>query len=328
VIEEALPAATSVFFGGGTPSRLAPELLGRILEALPRADHAEVTAECNPEDASEELFETWRSAGVTRVSFGAQSMVTTVLESLGRRHNPGGVERALRLAQSAGFHSVNLDLIFGAAAETDRDWERTLEAVLSMQPGPQHLSCYALTVEPGTPLSSDPARHPDEDAQARRYETTDSVLSSFGFNWYEVSNWATSSHQCRHNRLYWRQGDYRGIGCAAHSHQGGRRFWNLRTPDRYVAAVRSGESTLAGQEILDPETIVQERLSLLLRTSDGVPLSAVPDDPALEGLLERRRDRAVLTVRGRLLANEVTLRLWDHAASSEGARETAGILRQ
>jgi putative oxygen-independent coproporphyrinogen III oxidase len=318
VEEEGLPEASSVFFGGGTPSRLEPELLGRILGSLPRARGAEVTAECNPEDASADLFSAWRGSGVNRVSFGVQSMVPGVLESLGRRHTPGSVKRAVSLAREAGFDSVNVDLIFGAASESDADWADSLEAVLNLDPGPQHLSCYALTVEAGTPLALDPARHPDEDVQARRYEMAEAILSVAGYGWYEVSNWSLPGHECRHNQLYWRQGDYRGIGCAAHSHRSGRRFWNVRTPDRYIAAIRGGTSAIAGEEILDPVAYEKEGLALRIRTAEGIPLDSVPDDPSLDGLLENRGDRAVLTVRGRLLANEVTLRVWD---------APAGILR-
>ena len=308
-VDEELPRATSVFFGGGTPSRLGAPELASILEALDRTPDCEVTAECNPEDATEELFGGWRSAGVNRVSFGAQSMVRSVLEGLGRRHGAGSVERALLLAHDAGFASTSLDLIFGAACETDHDWRSTLERVLGLDPGPDHLSCYALTVEPGTPLASDAARHPDEDAQARRYETADQILEAAGFSWYEISNWARPGHECRHNRLYWSQGDYRGIGCAAHSHAGFRRFWNVRSPERYIAAVAAGRSPCAGEEVLGRAERAFEALALALRTTRGVPWSVVPDDPALDGLLERRGDRAVLSVRGRLLANEVTVRL-------------------
>ena len=164
-------------------------------------------------------------------------------------------------------------------------------------------------MEPGTPLASDRARHPDDDVQAGRYEIANSILDQAGYNWYEVSNWSLPGHECKHNALYWRQGDYRGIGCAAHSHRQGRRFWNVRTPERYLSAVCSGKSPQAGSEVLDPEARRLEALSLAIRTSAGVPIRAVPDDPDLEGLIEHRGDRAVLTLRGRLLANEVAIRL-------------------
>jgi putative oxygen-independent coproporphyrinogen III oxidase len=304
-----LPEASSIFFGGGTPSRLAPEDLGRILDALARRPGAEVTVECNPEDASPSRFAAWRAAGVTRVSFGVQSMVPHVLESLGRIHDPASATRAVALAAGAGFDDVSVDLIFGAVGERDEDWLATLDAVLSWPAPPAHVSAYALTVEPGTALARDPARHPEDDTLARRYEMADSVLADAGYEWYEVSNWARPGHACRHNQLYWAQGDYRGIGCAAHSHHRGHRWWNVRTPERYVAAIADGREPLAGEEWLTEEQRSFEALALALRTAAGVDGDLVPDDPALDGLVERVGGRAVLTVRGRLLANEVTARL-------------------
>jgi oxygen-independent coproporphyrinogen-3 oxidase len=319
---EGLPEATSVFFGGGTPSRLAPELLTSILDALPRKPDAEVTVECNPEDASRERFDVWRAAGVNRVSFGAQSMVPEVLVGLGRRHVPGSVESAVSLARSAGFSSLSVDLIIGGAGETDADWLRSLNAVLELDSPPDHLSCYALTVEAGTPLANDTSRHPDDDAQATRYEMADAVLSGAGYHWYEVSNWARPGHQCRHNLLYWCQGEYRGIGCAAHSHRRGERWWNVRTPERYISAVGSGQSPEAGREALDKDGRELEALTLAIRTSAGVPAGALGDDPELDGLVEMSGDRAVLTLRGRLLANEVAIRL-----RPTGRQVGTGILR-
>jgi putative oxygen-independent coproporphyrinogen III oxidase len=316
--EEALGPASSVFVGGGTPSRLPAPRLAEILDAIPRRDGAEVTAECNPEDASGPLFAVWREAGVNRVSFGVQSMVPHVLAGLGRRHDPESVARAVALAGAAGFHSINVDLIFGGAGETDDDFRHSLAAVLALEPTPGHVSAYALTVEPGTPLAADPTRHPDDDVQAHRYALADEVLSAAGYRWYEVSNWARPGHRCRHNQLYWAQGDYRGIGAAAHSHRGGRRWWNIRTPERYIAAVESGRTTTAGDEVLSDDQRVFEGLALTLRTSRGVPASVVPDDPDLGALLELHGDRAVLTVRGRLLANEVTTRLRPGSSGATG----------
>ena len=134
-----------------------------------------------------------------------------------------------------------------------------------------------------------------------------------------MSNWALPGHECRHNALYWAQGDYRGIGCAAHSHRGGRRWWNIRTPERYIEAVRAGRPATAAEELLTPEQSAFEGLALALRTSVGVPASVVPDDPDLDGLLERHGDRAVLTVRGRLLANETRCHQVRSAAHRCGA---------
>jgi oxygen-independent coproporphyrinogen-3 oxidase len=181
--------------------------------------------------------------------------------------------------------------------------------VLALEHPPPHLSVYGLTVEPGTPLARDPARHPDEDALARRYEHADAVLSSAGYSWEEISNWAKPGHRCRHNHLYWEQGDYVGLGSAAHSHRAGTRWWNVRTPDRYVAAIEAGRSPEAGREELTAGQREFEARSLALRTPRGVPWDALERPEELEGLVERVDGRAVLTVRGRLLANEVSARI-------------------
>jgi putative oxygen-independent coproporphyrinogen III oxidase len=303
-----LPPATSCFVGGGTPSQLPAELVAEILGAVPLAPGAEVTVECNPDDAAEALLDTWRAAGVTRISLGVQSLDPRVLAGLGRRHGVEAVRTAAALVRSRGFASWNLDLILGGAGEDDLSWRRTLEGALALDP--PHLSAYCLTVEAGTPLAADPDRHPDDDALADRYLLADDVLTAAGRQWYEVSNWARPGHECRHNRLYWEQGDYRGLGCAAHSHAGGRRWWNVRTPERYCAAIEAGVSPTAGEEVLDVAARIQEALELGLRTRDGVPGSALDlDDPALEGLVSADGGRAVLTPRGRLLASEVALRL-------------------
>jgi putative oxygen-independent coproporphyrinogen III oxidase len=307
-----LGPATSIFFGGGTPSRLHPDELCRVLEAIPRAPGAEVSVECNPEDADEAHLGTYRRAGVTRVSFGLQSVHPHVLEGLGRRVVSSGAEAIAAAVAAAGFETWNLDLIFGGAGETDADWEATLERVLSLEHPPPHLSAYALTVEKGTPLFRDTRRHPDEDTLARRYTRADAALTVAGYRWEEISNWVRPGHECRHNHLYWDQGDYAGVGSAAHSHRGGARWWNARTPDRYIGLVEAGRSPEAGREVLTGEQRAFEALSLSLRTPRGVPWESLEDPEALagpEGLVTRVGGRAVLTVRGRLLANEVSTRI-------------------
>jgi putative oxygen-independent coproporphyrinogen III oxidase len=307
ITEADLPRASSVFFGGGTPSLLRGELLCTILGVIPRQGDAEVTVECNPDSVSASALAAYRAAGVTRLSFGAQSTAPHVLASLGRTHRPGDLEASVGMARAAGITNFNVDLIFGAVGESIDDWLRTLEDVLALQP--VHVSAYALTVEPGTPLAKDARRHPDDDDQAEKYAVADAVLTGAGLANYEISNWARPGHECRHNLLYWRQGDYRGIGCAAHSHEHGRRWWNVRTPERYIAAIESGRSPVAASEQLDDETRLLEGLQLALRTTDGVPASALPNDPAIGRLVKRAGDRINLTVEGRLLANEVAVRL-------------------
>ena len=300
-----VPPVTSVFVGGGTPSMVPAEGLLAVLAELPLADGAEVTVECNPDTVTPELVAAYAAGGVNRLSFGVQSMVPHVLASLGRAHDPENVRRCVELARAAGL-TFNLDVIYGAAGESLDDWRRTLEGVLEL--APPHVSAYGLTVEPGTPLADDPARHPDDDLQADEYELADDLLTAAGLDWYEVSNWARPGHECRHNQLYWSQGDYLALGCAAHGHRHGRRYWNLRTPERYIDAVEAGRSVEAANESLDPDARRIEGLQLALRLRTGVPRDALPLED-LDGLVTVEHDHAVLTRRGRLLANEVALRL-------------------
>jgi oxygen-independent coproporphyrinogen-3 oxidase len=327
-----LPDATSVFFGGGTPSLLPGRTLARLLDAIPRADGAEVTVECNPDSVDEEKLRTYAAAGVNRVSFGVQSMRVHVLGALGRTHDPDNVARAVDAARGADIARVNLDLIYGTPGESVTDWEATLRDALALDP--EHVSAYALTVEPGTPLGKAVAAGtrpaPDDDDQALKYELADDVLTATGRPWYEISNWARPGEECRHNLLYWSQGDYAAIGCAAHGHEAGRRFWNLRTPERYIEAVRTGTPpgslAEAGEERLDAAERAAEAMTLALRTREGFKLSAAgaDDGPMVScveeltdlGLLVRGGDRVVLTRRGRLVANEVVARLLE--ASERG----------
>lgn len=299
---------TTVFLGGGTPSLLDPEEVGRVLSALAPLSGSEVTLEANPDDVTPTQLEAWASVGVNRLSLGVQSLDQQVLDGLGRRHDATVAREAVGLALGAGALSVSVDLIFGGPGEDLESWRSTLDALVELGP-PAHVSAYALTVEPGTPLERDPRRHPDEDAQAEAYRVVDHVLEAAGLVWYEISNWARPGRECRHNLRYWLGGDYLGFGCAAHSFVDGRRWWNLRTPERYLAAVESGRDARAAGEALDPETRRREQAWLELRTRRGVPWSLVPGEVVEAGLVERFGDRAVLTRSGRLVANEVACRL-------------------
>jgi putative oxygen-independent coproporphyrinogen III oxidase len=296
----------TVFVGGGTPSLVPADLLVAALGEIPVVAGVEVTVECNPDDVTDELLAAYAAGGVTRISLGVQSMVPRILALLGRRHDPDNVVRAVESIRRIGFASFNIDLIYGTASETIEEWRQTVERALALDP--PHISAYGLTVEPGTPLAEDPTRYPDDDIQAAEYELADDLLTAAGLANYEVSNWARPGRECRHNLLYWNQHDYLGFGCAAHSHVSGRRWWNLRTPERYIAAVQSGQLTEAAGETLDPEIRRVEALQLSLRTTAGVPGDALDGD-GLAGLVARSGDRWVLTRRGRLLANEVAVRL-------------------
>jgi putative oxygen-independent coproporphyrinogen III oxidase len=320
-----LAEATTVFVGGGTPSLLPAGSLARILDEIPRAADAEVTVECNPESVDGAKLARYRAAGVNRCSFGVQSFRPHVLAALGRRHDVPAVVRAVDAARDEGFETFNLDLIYGTAGESTDDWSATLDATLALDP--PHVSAYALTVEPATPLGQRVAAGttppPDDDDQAEKYERTDDVLTGHGLDWYEVSNWARPGHECRHHLLYWDQGDYVAIGCAAHAHHGGHRTWNVRTPERYIERIRAGAAPEADGEHLDAATRADEAFALALRTRRG----AVPPpgahlevaDLTAAGLLTPATpgsDRVTLTRRGRLLATAVTVRLLAAAPTS------------
>ncbi len=307
--EEGLPRATSVFFGGGTPSRLAADDLLAILGDLERTDDCEVTVECNPEDATPERLRAYHDGGVTRMSFGIQSTRAAVLADLGRRHGTHAHREVAERVTEAGFTTWNMDLIVGSRAESRDDVRATLDDILTLGHPPPHLSVYALTPEPATPLGRDPERHPDEDETADAYDLVGDALDAAGYQWEEISNWARPGHECRHNHLYWDQGDYRGFGSAAHSHRQGRRWWNVRTPDRYISLTAAGRSPMGGEERLDDVARRFERESLALRTTRGVPREAFDSLDEIAHLIEVDEGRVRLAPAGRLLANQVIVRL-------------------
>jgi len=313
--------------GGGTPSLLGAARLAEVLDAVRStfglAPGAEVTTESNPESTSPEFFAQLATAGFTRVSLGMQSAAPHVLRVLDRRHTPGRAVAAAREASAAGLAHVNLDLIYGTPGETDDDLRASLDAVLAA--GVDHVSAYALIVEDGTALARRVARGelpaPDDDVAAARYELIDDALSAAGLPWYEVSNWAASPEaQCRHNLGYWLDGDWWGLGPGAHSHLAGARWWNVKHPARYAALLAAGEPPEAGREELTADERATERVMLRLRLASGLPLTLLDDvgrvaaaqaaadgllDPAALGGAGSAGGRAVLTRRGRLLADAV-----------------------
>ncbi len=313
----------TVFVGGGTPSLLGAGRLAEVLDAIRAtfglAADAEVTTESNPESTSPEFFAGLVEAGFTRVSLGMQSAAPHVLAVLDRRHTPGRAVAAAREARSAGLAHINLDLIYATPGETDDDLRASLDAVLDA--GVDHVSAYALIVEDGTALARRVARGelpaPDDDVAATRYELIDDRLSAAGLSWYEVSNWARSAEAaCRHNLGYWLDGDWWGVGPGAHSHLGGRRWWNAKHPARYAALLGAGESPEAGAEQLTEAERHTERVMLRLRLAAGLPLDLLDESgraaavrAAEDGLLEvmpaEAGEVAVLTRPGRLLADRV-----------------------
>ena len=321
------PAFSSVFVGGGTPTLLDACDLAGILdlarEVLPVTEDAEISVEANPENVTVDYLSALADAGLGRVSIGAQSSSTRVLDFLERDHSPDLVPRAVDAARRAGIGSVNVDLIYGAPAESAADWHASLEAVLGA--GVDHVSCYALTLEPNTPYASRVRRGeqaaPDDDVQAERMAVADEVLSSAGLVRYEVSNWARPGHASRHNAHYWRLGDYLGVGAGAHGHWSGTRWWSVRSPERYAKTVEQGGSPVTGREVLEAGERRMERLLLGLRTIEGVARADVEplDEGAVgrlasAGLLADEEGRLRLTPSGLPVANAVTLEVAGPAA--------------
>jgi oxygen-independent coproporphyrinogen-3 oxidase len=271
-----------------------------------------VTVEANPETVGPAKLEALRAAGFTRISLGMQSAAAHVLATLDRAHTPGRAATAAREARAAGFEHVSLDLIYGTPGETDDDWRASLDAALSA--GPDHVSAYALTLEPGTRMAArvraGALAEPDEDALARRYEIADDMLEAAGLRWYEISNWAVDeAARCRHNAGYWTGGHWWALGPGAHGHVGGVRFWTHRHPAAHAQAVAAGRLPVAGFEALDPDARRLERVMLGLRLAEGLDLAEVDGAAAArlaaDGVLAPRDGRAVLTLRGRRLADGV-----------------------
>lgn len=267
----------AVYIGGGTPSRIPGHQLSRFRDALSGrhgiSKSAEVSLEANPEDWTGEVAGTFRAAGFNRVSFGAQSFDSSVLVSLGRRHGPDQISTSVAIARAEGFGSISIDLIYGTPGETDQSWQSTLQSAVDA--GPDHVSCYALTVEPGTELGSRVDRGapaPDPDVQASRFGIANSILTAGELTRYEVSNWSRPGHECVYNSIVWAQGEYVAYGNGAHRFRGGVRSRNLRRLEPYLKAVENRESPVAGDESLTGWDLELDRLFVGLRRSAGVEI--------------------------------------------------------
>lgn len=310
----------SVFLGGGTPTTLEvldlKGLLARLRHAYAIVGEAEVTIEANPDTVDRPKLEGLLEAGFGRLSMGAQSFDTAVLAALERLHDPASVRRAMHDARSAGYANVNLDLIYGAHGETLDAWANTVREAVEL--APEHVSAYALTIEPSTPLGRKVQRGvvpaPDPDLQADMFELACEVLAAAGYQHYEVSNWAKEArYECRHNLGYWRKQPYLGLGAGAHSYRDGRRWWNVRPPEEYLSLVESGRLPVGGEESLTPQEENLEEVFLKLRTLEGLPMRSVASGVAVgfleQGLLSVVEDHLVPTERGMFLLNDLVLGL-------------------
>ncbi len=311
------PLAT-VYFGGGTPSRLPADavaaLLARFATDRGLAPGAEVTLEANPDDVTPASAAAWRAAGVTRVSLGVQSFAPAVLAWMHRTHDAAQAERAVHVLRDAGLTELSLDLIYGVPASLGRAWREDLDRALALSP--PHLSCYALTVEDRTPLARWIARgvaeSPPEEGQAAEFLELHAAAGAAGYEHYEVSNLALPGHRARHNAAYWRRAAFIGLGPSAHSGFGAERRWNIREWEAYRRALAAGGRAEAGREALDEGAVRLERLYLGLRTVEGVPAGMVPAPVAeaweREGWASRAGGVVALTPRGWLLLDALVAR--------------------
>lgn len=320
----------TIFFGGGTPSLLTVEQITRLLNACRKAfavdELAEITLEANPGTLSREQLAGLRAAGVNRLSIGSQSFDAELLKTLGRIHSPQEIVQALHNARAAGFKSINLDFMFGLPGQTMRHWQETLDQALALRP--EHFSLYSLIIEEGTPFytwTSEGRIIPgDEDLCADMYEYADERLQAEGYENYEISNWSLPGHQSRHNLTYWQNLPYLGMGAGAHSFFGGKRFSNILDPQEYIDLLKKQQRPEAQGETIDRAQEMTETAFLALRTAQGLHLPTFEErfaEPFTHfvgerlrvveeaGLLEQEQDWLRLSKRGRLLGNEVFLRL-------------------
>lgn len=322
----------TIFFGGGTPSLLSVTQISRLLDAC--RTHfavdagAEITLEANPGTLSHEQLVGLRAAGITRLSMGAQSFDAQLLNTLGRIHSPEEITQAVAYAREAGFDSINVDFMFGLPGQTMRHWQETLEKAIALHP--EHLSLYSLIIEEGTPFynwAHEGRITPgDEDLCADMYEYADDLLHAAGYENYEISNWAQPGHQSRHNLTYWRNLPYIGMGAGAYSSFGGKRFSDVRDPNDYIRILKTGRipENVEETEQVGRAQAMSETAFLALRTAQGLHLPTFEQrfgEPFTNfagnrlqhvekaGLLEHENGWLRLSKRGRLLGNEVFLRL-------------------
>jgi len=311
----------SIFFGGGTPSLMQPDDIGRVISTIKSEfillPDAEITMECNPDTVTKESLAAFRAIGVNRVSFGMQSAVKHVLATLDRTHNPENLLQVTTWAKEVGFSEISVDLIYGTPGESLADWQTSIDAVLALPI--THISAYALIVEEGTKLAAQIKRgevaQVDDDLTAEKYLVADKAFTAAGFEWYELSNWAKSGSLSKHNLAYWLGDNWWGAGPGAHSHLNGKRFWNVKHPNLYKERVLANQSPVADSEVLEELQIESERLMLSLRLPSGVDKQSLNELQLAElssyvesGHLDQanwNQGRATLTLDGRLIADRI-----------------------
>ncbi len=279
------PKFDSVFLGGGTPSLLTGDQIRRILDKLygcfDLVDRPWIAMEANPEDVDRSALSDWKNLGVSYLSLGVQSFDPQALAFLGRHHTPIQARRSILMAKEMGFHTVSIDLIYCLPDQTDEAWGSELSSAVEMSP--DHISCYQLTIEPGTPLGVRKRQgrldEPGQKAQASLFFKTHTYLESLGYSAYEISNFAShAEHRSRHNQKYWTQKPYLGLGPSAHSFSGSFRWWNRSRLSEYLESIGHQERPIAETERLDTGQLCLETVALGFRTPEGIDLGAMPAD--------------------------------------------------
>ncbi len=308
----------TIFFGGGTPSLIPPDDLGRVIAAIKArnglTEECEITLEANPDSVTAEKLKGYIAVGFNRISFGMQSSKSHVLAVLDRTHNPDNVKRAVDMARAAGFRSISVDLIYGTPGESLDDWRETVTAALALDI--DHISAYALILETGTKLAARIKRgdlsKPDDDVMADMYLLVDQLCELHGFSWYELSNWSKPGHECRHNVVYWQNKNWWGLGPGAHSHIDSKRFWNIKHPTVYKQRLFDDESPIADSEQLSASQVKDEAILLGIRMREGISLELLePRQVELlanyreNGFVVLEQERALLTPAGRLIADRI-----------------------
>lgn len=336
------PAASTVFFGGGTPTVLRAADLVKMLDAIRElwgiADDAEITTEANPDTVNADYVKELADGGFNRISFGMQSAVPSVLKTLDRTHTPANVAAGVEAANAAGMRS-SVDLIYGAPGESLDDWRTSASTAIDL--GVNHISAYALTIAPhtkmGRRIAAGTLPTPDDDDEANKYEIADDLLSAAGLEWYEISNWARPGYESRHNLGYWRNVDWAGLGPGAHSHYNrcladssgetgettssplGLRSWDIAHPKLWGQSIIDGKVPWDGSERISHEEHLEETIMLGLRLRGGLDLALLGDTVDMtrirpmenEGLITIHGGRVVPTRTGRLLNDTVIERFFD-----------------
>ncbi len=311
----------SIFFGGGTPSLMQPNDIGRVIAKIKNEfdllSNSEITLECNPDTVTKDSLENFKKVGINRVSFGMQSAVPHVLATLDRTHKPENLAQATTWANEVGISEISVDLIYGTPGESITDWQTSIDSALALPI--THISAYALIIEEGTKLAAQIKRgevpEVDDDLVADKYLIADKAFKEAGFEWYELSNWSKPGSESKHNMAYWNGDNWWGAGPGAHSHLNGKRFWNVKHPNLYKERIQNKQSAVADSEVLKKDQIESERLMLLLRLPSGIEKQTLNQIQLSElsefvesGHLDRANwnlGRASLTLNGRLIADRI-----------------------